>query len=64
MIFAAAAYLICGVVFAVAFLAAGVNQLDPAAKASGIGFRLIVFPGCVALWPLLAWKWLRREGVE
>ncbi|MBI4910777.1 MAG: hypothetical protein HY820_44600 [Acidobacteria bacterium] len=63
MIFVAA-YAIIGAVFAVAFLIGGVNRLDPAAKASGLAFRVIVFPGCVALWPLLAVKWLRGEVIK
>ena len=58
------AYLIAGGVFAVAFLSVGVGRLDPAAREAGLGFRALVFPGCVALWPWLALKWLRGEVVS
>lgn len=46
-----------GVAFAVAFLARGVGRVDPAARGATLGFRAIVLPGVVALWPLLAHRW-------
>jgi hypothetical protein len=51
-----------GVLFALAFITVGVGQVDPAARGATRGFRLLIFPGAVALWPLLAWRWLRRTG--
>jgi len=54
------AYGVLGVLFATAFVARGIASVDPAAKSSTIGFRLIVFPGVVALWPLLLRAWLRK----
>jgi hypothetical protein len=53
-----ALYAAIGIVFAMAFVAAGAGALDPAAKNSSWGFRLMIFPGAVALWPLLAQRWL------
>jgi hypothetical protein len=47
------AYSLAGLVFAAAFVTRLVERLDPAAKGSGWGFRLIVFPGAAALWPVL-----------
>jgi hypothetical protein len=52
------AYLVIGCMFAIAFVAAGINRLDPQAKGAGLGFRLIVLPGAVALWPWLLHRWL------
>jgi hypothetical protein len=53
-----ALYAAIGVVFATAFVAAGARGLDPAVKSSSWGFRAMIFPGVVALWPLLAKRWL------
>lgn len=49
----------CGVAFAAVFLARGVQAIDPLAKGASWGFRLIVFPGTVLFWPLLAARWAR-----
>ena len=53
-------YASLGAVFAIAFVGRGIGSVDPVAKGSSIGFRLIVFPGVVALWPLLLHSWLRK----
>ena len=52
-------YLIFGLVFAVAFVTAGCKRIDPDALASGIGFRLLIFPASTVLWPLLLNKWIK-----
>lgn len=52
-----ALYVAAGMVFAVPFVIRGVNVVDPVARESTWGFRLIVLPGVVALWPLLAKRW-------
>lgn len=52
-------YVALGVVFALAFVTKGVGAIDPVAKEGTIGFRLLIFPGAVALWPLLAKRWYR-----
>ena len=49
-----------GLVFAALFLWKGVEDIDAGARGAGIGFRMLIAPGCVALWPLLAMKWVRR----
>ena len=51
-------YLAGGVAFAVSFAWVGVKQIDPHAARGSWGFRLFVFPGAVALWPLLLKRWL------
>jgi hypothetical protein len=53
---AAGLYLALGALFAVPFLLVGVQRVDPAAGGAW-AFRLLVRPGCVALWPLLARRW-------
>ena len=51
-------YLLAGVVFAVLFLWRGAAQLDHAAKGISWKTRAFLFPGSVALWPVLLRKWL------
>lgn len=53
-------YGLAGVVFAALFLWKGVDILDGGARGTGLGFRMLIAPGCVALWPLLAMRWVRR----
>ena len=52
-------YIAAGVVFAGALLWRGLGKIDPAAGRSGWPFRMLIFPGLVALWPVCAAKWLR-----
>ena len=52
-----AAYLALGVVFAIAFVAKGAAAIDPAARDGTWGFRVMIFPGAVLLWPALARRW-------
>lgn len=52
------AYVAMGVMFAIAFVARGITRVDPGAKGSTTGFKVIVFPGTVALWPLLLARWV------
>ena len=50
-------YLAIGLVFAVAFVTLGVGKVDAAAHGSSVVFRLLILPGSVAFWPMLAVKW-------
>ena len=52
-------YVAIGAVFAVPFVWKGVARLDPSAEQGSWGFRVLILPGTVALWPLLLAKWLR-----
>lgn len=53
-------YAAVGAVFAVVFLWRWVGQLDTAAEHGTWGFRMLVFPGVAALWPLFAVRLIRR----
>jgi len=55
-------YLACGVVFAGPFVWRGVVRIDPVARDSTVGFRLLIVPGVTLLWPLLAIRWARGSG--
>jgi hypothetical protein len=59
-------YLACGLLFAVAFVTAGVGRVDAAARGTSLGFRLLILPGTGALWPLLLLRWvmLSRKRLE
>jgi hypothetical protein len=59
ILFLAAAYAVAGLAFTVAFVTVGVGRIDHAARGSPIGFRLIILPASVALWPVLLIKWVR-----
>ena len=52
-------YAALGVGFGVLFVVAGVQRIDPVARNTGLGFRLIIFPGSAALWPALLIRWIR-----
>lgn len=54
----AALYLAAGAVFALAFLLFGLTRIDHGAKGAGLGFRLMILPGLIALWPLMLIRWL------
>ena len=51
-------YAAVGVVFALLFVTRGVNRIDPVARESPWGFRVMIFPGSVALWPVLLKRWV------
>ena len=54
-----ALYLGLGVLFALPFAARWAGRLDPAAAAGSWGFRILIVPGAVLLWPLLLYRVLR-----
>ena len=49
-------YAVLGVLFATCFVVLGLGRIDPAAKAMSIRVRLLIFPGCAILWPLMLFK--------
>jgi hypothetical protein len=53
-------YFALGATFALVFLWRWVGRLDPAAEHGTWGFRLLVFPGVAALWPLFVVRLIRR----
>ncbi|MCB9898225.1 MAG: hypothetical protein H6825_09500 [Planctomycetes bacterium] len=59
VVWTAAAWLAAGLLFAVPFLAVGAGRIDPLARTGSFGFKLVVLPGVVALWPLLLLRWTR-----
>lgn len=51
-------YGLIGLLFALPFVLRGAGQIDEAARQGSWGFRLLILPGVIALWPRLAIKWL------
>jgi hypothetical protein len=54
-------YLAAGTAFAVPFALRWVNRIDANAERGSWGFRLLIVPGSIALWPLLARRALARQ---
>jgi len=52
-------YVALGVVFAVVFVWVGVTRIASQAVGTGLGFRILIFPGSVAFWPLLLRRWAK-----
>ena len=61
IVFFALAYVLCGLAVGVPFVLRGVDRVDEAARGAPLGFRLLILPGSVALWPLMAQKWIHAH---
>ena len=57
----ATAYVGAGVVVASVFVAVGVGRVDLRAADAGWGFRVLIMPGSVLLWPVVLWRWLQAS---
>lgn len=55
-------YALLGLLFTIPFALVGAGRIDPVAKEGTWGFRLLLVPGAIALWPLLAKRWLGGVG--
>ena len=60
----ALAYVLCGLAVGVPFVLSCVDRVDEAARGASLGFRLLILPGTIALWPPMATKWIKapRSG--
>ena len=52
-------YVLLGLIVALPFVLRGVNRVDPVAEDSSFVFRVMILPGCVGLWPVVLWKWIK-----
>jgi len=50
-------YTCMGLLVAIAFVSRGSRHFGVASHAAGIGFRIIILPAAVALWPIIAARW-------
>ncbi|MCK6456387.1 MAG: hypothetical protein L6Q92_07640 [Phycisphaerae bacterium] len=53
----ASIYATVGTLFGAGFVLRGVERVDPAALGAPWTFRILILPGVIALWPLMAWRW-------
>ena len=64
LVYGLEAYAALGLLFAAPFVAIGVQRIDPNAKGATFGFRLLILPGSIALWPVLMARWIRGPRPE
>lgn len=62
LVYVLTAYAGVGLLFAVPFVWFGVQRLDSEAQGSSIGFRLLIFPGVAAFWPLFLSRWAKGSA--
>lgn len=55
-------YAIFGGAVAIAFAVFGIGRIDRAARGA-CGFRVLLLPGLIALWPCVLWRWARAARV-
>ena len=51
-------YLLIGLLVAVLIQRKGLKKIDATVEGAGVWFRVLTFPGIVALWPVILRKWL------
>ena len=54
-------YIILGLLFGAWFVFKGIQQVDDGMEGAKPGLRLLLLPGTIALWPLMAMKYMRRK---
>ena len=52
-------YLLIGLLLALIVQWKGLKKIDSSVDGAGVWFRLITFPGIVALWPIILFKWVK-----
>lgn len=58
----AASYLAIGLIYGLFFVRAGVQKVDPMAVDAPLGFRLMILPGVMLLWPAVVVISRHRKG--
>ena len=62
LLMAAGVYLLIGLIFYIPFIRKGVHTFDDGVASAPFMMKVLIFPGTVALWPLLLRKW--RKAVK
>ncbi|MEM9547230.1 MAG: hypothetical protein AAGA77_14720 [Bacteroidota bacterium] len=57
-------YLLIGLLIAVLIQRKGLKKIDATVEGAGVWFRVLTFPGIVALWPILLSKWMGVKKVQ
>ena len=63
-LYAVLAWAVMGALVWAAFVFWGGPRVVPGVKGSSIAFRLMILPGVVLLWPIVALRWLAWSKVE
>jgi len=53
-------YLVVGALFTPFFIAHGLHKIDEGTQGASLGFKIIIIPGCIMLWPVLLVKWRKK----
>jgi hypothetical protein len=56
-------YLLIGIVFYFPFIRKGVHTFDDGVESAPLFMKILIFPGTVALWPIL-WKRWKKGGIS
>ena len=64
VLLAVSTYLAIGSIVALLFVFFGIGRIDPSARGAPLTFRALVFPGVVAMWPLILRRWLSSRRVR
>lgn len=54
-------YVLIGILFSLIFIWKGLKKVDPGVEGTSIWFKLLIFPGLCAFWPLFFSKWLKTS---
>jgi len=55
-------YLLFGLLFGIVFVTKLAGRFDENARNGSWGFRLMILPGSIVLWPFALWLTLRRRS--
>jgi hypothetical protein len=64
VLWACLAYALLGLAVSVPFVWRGVDRIDASAQGASWAFRIVILPGCVALWPWIVQQWCCAKGVS
>lgn len=57
-------YVLVGLVFTAIFIFRGLEKIDEATQNASAGFKIIIIPGCIVLWPFLLKKWIHASRIN
>ena len=55
------AYSVIGLGFGLYFALTAANKIDPNTKGASKGFWVVIYPGCILLWPVFLSKLLKKR---
>jgi hypothetical protein len=55
------AYSVVGLAFSLYFSLVAANKIDPHTKGASKGFWVLIYPGCILLWPVFLSKIIKKR---